>query len=335
MSGFIPVCMYPTTVALVDDEPRLLELLTLDIAAFSVCKTFQEPNDALKFLADNNTSQKSFTALCVSQSEESSMDERNIQVGISKVHEQVFNKERFHEVSLAIIDYAMPGMNGVELCQKLQGLRCKKMMLTGEADEQTAVDAFNDGLIDAFHRKGDADMASKLSYVVKEEIFKYFQSQSEIITKSLIDSPDHCPACLCDKAFVSYLKELIEREKISEYYLFNNDGYFLVVHENGATSWLIIKNEAEMALLEELVSYVHEEEPSEVSQKVLDGIKARESILFALDADQTNRPVDEWQDYVYPVQKEEIWGNVYYVALVKDPKTFDEKLKGITTFRDL
>ena len=70
----------------------------------------------------------------------------------------IYNKERFGETSVVVVDFAMPQMNGEEFCRKLgqlKGNSVKIIMLTGEADEEMAVRLFNAGVIDKFLRKGN------------------------------------------------------------------------------------------------------------------------------------------------------------------------------------
>ena len=62
----------------------------------------------------------------------------------------VHDPDRFAEVSVAIVDYDMPGENGMEICRRLRNHPVRTVMLTGKADEKLATSAFNQGLIDRF-----------------------------------------------------------------------------------------------------------------------------------------------------------------------------------------
>ncbi len=57
--------------------------------------------------------------------------------------------------ALALVDMNMPGMKGIELLEKMQAISpdTVRMMLTGNADQQTAVDAVNQGQVYRFLNK--------------------------------------------------------------------------------------------------------------------------------------------------------------------------------------
>jgi CheY-like chemotaxis protein len=44
-----------------------------------------------------------------------------------------------------VVDYSMPQMNGVEVCEALRHLPCKKILFTGAADEKVAVERLQSG----------------------------------------------------------------------------------------------------------------------------------------------------------------------------------------------
>ncbi len=57
---------------------------------------------------------------------------------------------RYALTQVCVVDYSMPGMNGLEVLGELSAWGGTRVLLTGQADEQIAVDAFNRGLIDQF-----------------------------------------------------------------------------------------------------------------------------------------------------------------------------------------
>ncbi len=81
-------------------------------------------------------------------------DRRIIDLDIPAIHREIYNSKRFLENTVLVIDYAMPVMHGMEVCKELSHLPIKKLMLTGEADDKLAVQAFNQKLINKFIRKG-------------------------------------------------------------------------------------------------------------------------------------------------------------------------------------
>lgn len=69
---------------------------------------------------------------------------------------------RYQLAKACVIDYAMPGTNGLHVLETLLDWPGSRVLLTGQADEQVAVKAFNSGLIDQFVPKQDPDITRHL-----------------------------------------------------------------------------------------------------------------------------------------------------------------------------
>jgi len=92
--------------------------------------------------------------------------------------EAVFNAEnlsnldalKMHSASvgIAIIDYAMPEMSGVEFAKKIAEHSLSKILLTGQATITEALGAFNAGLIDRYVSKDESKAVQTLTTYVQE-----------------------------------------------------------------------------------------------------------------------------------------------------------------------
>jgi CheY-like chemotaxis protein len=69
---------------------------------------------------------------------------------------------RYGQPQVCVVDYSMPAMNGLKTLQALTDWPGGRVLLTGQADEQLAVTAFNEGLIQQFIPKQVPDMAHRL-----------------------------------------------------------------------------------------------------------------------------------------------------------------------------
>ncbi len=72
------------------------------------------------------------------------------------------NPARYQLVQTCVVDYAMPGTDGLKVLNTLLDWPGSRILLTGQADEQIAVQAFNGGLIDQFIGKQAPDIAGRL-----------------------------------------------------------------------------------------------------------------------------------------------------------------------------
>lgn len=76
-------------------------------------------------------------------------------------------RARYGLTQVLVIDYAMPAVNGVELLRSLSDWPGARILLTGQADEQIAVDAFNGGLIQQFIPKQSTDLTQRLLAAIR------------------------------------------------------------------------------------------------------------------------------------------------------------------------
>ena len=137
---------HPTTVCFVDDNESFLNSLDLELPTDWAYRTFVDPVEALAFL--NETPPRvPLAERCFSA------DEGNhsvIHVDLNLIEQEINYCERFRRISVVIVDYSMPSINGLDFCAQLIDPHIRKVMLTGVADEKIAVQAFNAGLIHRF-----------------------------------------------------------------------------------------------------------------------------------------------------------------------------------------
>mgnify|MGYP006144970183 FL=1 len=70
--------------------------------------------------------------------------------------------DRYQLAQVCVVDYAMPGTDGLKVLTTLLDWPGARVLLTGQADEQVAIQAFNSGLIDQFIPKQAADITGRL-----------------------------------------------------------------------------------------------------------------------------------------------------------------------------
>jgi CheY-like chemotaxis protein len=76
--------------------------------------------------------------------------------------------QRHRLAKTCVIDYAMPGTNGLQVLETLIDWPGSRVLLTGQADEQVAVQAFNQGLIDQFVPKQARDITRLLTGALRK-----------------------------------------------------------------------------------------------------------------------------------------------------------------------
>ncbi len=299
------ICYFPTTAVLIDDDKRFLQSLGLSLDSSIAYSMFDDANSALNTLS-NNYQRYPFIQRCINRMEEEQIHHRSLDVDIPALHEQLFNPERFQEVSVIVVDYAMPGMNGLELCKRLQDTTFKKILLTGQADESIAIQAFNDGIIDKFIRKNVPDIGAEVSNAIKELQFIYFQQASSIISNTMTIELD---SCIDDPAFKQVFKQICERHHVAEYYLLDSSGSFLLVDNEGQMHTLLTRTEEDMETYIDIAQ--HENAPAEV----LTPLKERQKIPYFQNADEVKTEAKQWGKYLHTASTIKGRNNYYYAVM--------------------
>ncbi|HIE72601.1 MAG TPA: response regulator, partial [Planctomycetes bacterium] len=129
----------------------------------------------------------------------------------------IFDDEARHQrVSVAVVDYDMPKMTGVEFCRAISGLPVKRILLTGKAGLETAISAFNEGVIDCFLQKQDANVSAALRREIKRLQHQYFEEISNPI-RCALDLQQPC--FFFDPNFIDLFEDTVEKYDIVEHYI--------------------------------------------------------------------------------------------------------------------
>ncbi|MDF2690586.1 MAG: Response regulator containing a CheY-like receiver domain and an domain [Gammaproteobacteria bacterium] len=318
----IPCCYYPTTVILVDDDRNFAKNLRLAAKRHFPCIVFQDPEVALKFIQARHPDP--FIKRCLQQTEEFKADERNIKVNIHAIHKEIFNPNRHKEISIVVVDYQMPNMDGIEFCKRLADREhIKKIMLTGEADHGLAVTAFNNGLIDKFIKKDEVGNINELvCHAVKELQYEYFLELSAPIINSLRNSPEKMSAALKDLGFANWFYSFLNQQQMTEFYLLENQANFLLLDRSDKFGWLVVREAQEMDDLIESASDLYSEEPTDEAYANLEKIKSKNYLPLFYSKQDYQATIDEWSAYLHRCNVLKTEKNTYYWAYIEGPSVY-------------
>lgn len=313
---FIPCFYFPTTVGLLDDDPSFSESIQLQLGGRTVVKAFQTPEIALNFF-DKMYSLKTFIECWKLDPRPAPYFDshvRDFDIDVQKIRQTMYDSERFEQIATIVVDYAMPGMNGLDFCSRLQNQPFKKILLTGEVDEKVAVDGFNQGIIDRFIRKDEPDYLVKLSAAILELEQIYFQDLSERVIARLTNNPNFVPYCLDDPAFVTFFNQFLLNYRPAEYYLTGSTGSFICLSFDGTPSWLAVKAESEIQSYYEIAALA-DKKPSSF---VLKGLRDRQLVPYFYE----EKDPSEWDTCVHPAEVIKGKTTNYYVAYIDDPNNY-------------
>lgn len=252
MNKSISLCYHPTTTVFVDDNQDFMRSIQLELRKTFPCKFYSDPLKALDFFRSGYQShpfiQRCFIALTDEDLDHlKRSDHLFYNVDLRQIHKEIHVAERFKEVAVAVIDYTMPELNGLELSKKIRAAHpnIRILLLTGEADHNLAVEAFNEGIIDKFIRKDTPELITVLVQTIKELEHHYFIKLSQIILDKMNDSSTTLQ-CLSNPNIIKLFANICQKYHITEYYLIDSTGNFLLIDENNNPHWLALMSENEL-----------------------------------------------------------------------------------------
>lgn len=308
---------YPTTVMLIDDNERYLQNLSLRLNQAFPYKIEVNPSEALLKL-------KQQTQLSSFLKGKLSLHDEHDEVGsvLSFPHLLLPKPDRFDQVSVIVVDYAMPQMSGLELCEQLRDVPLKKIMLTGHADSQVAVDAFNEGLITNFVTKDRPDCFEQLDQKIAKCQKAYWDEHIAPMIEPYYE--------LHSGHDINYreLDRFCEQRGFIERYPAIEKGDFLLFDVNGQPSWLSLLTP------ERLQSFIDIAEGNGAPSSIITALRSKQAAPFFFTHLDLAAPVDAWHEYLYPLNTCSDEGDFYYLLIPAEKRLINQLPTPTFTYRD-
>ncbi len=321
----ISLCQHPTTVVFIDDNQDYLTHLCTWYNELLPCITFDNPDKALHYL--NHTYQHApFINRYVNTPEDEELNQLRSTLDIGSLRNESMMPNRFGEIAVVVVDYTMPGMNGIELCSQINNPNIRVILLTGEADYDIAIREFNNGTINKYFKKTTPNLMDELLAAIYELEKQYFINQSNIILSNT--STYHNFKFLEDAKVAEVFYQLCHDNRIVEHYILNDKGNFLLIDNQGSPRWLALLDEEEL-----LDNFCNTAENCPAPEAIIKALKTKEKIpLFYTERDAKTSPT-EWEPYLYPATL--IKGDKhYYYAYIQELKTYDRQNFHTLSYQD-
>lgn len=235
-----------------------------------------------------------------------------------------FDEVRIREVSVLVVDYSMPAMNGIEFCEQIKNSAIKKILLTGYATSTEAVKAFNNNTIHYYLKKNDENMLQELEATIHQLQHAYFNELSSSIKAEAIDSGT---PFFADPQLARYFQTTCETLGVTEYYYLTNPSRF-ALHTRSQDKFLcIIYTEDDIA---QHLQVLKEENAPE---HLCSAIKSREFIPYFQSADGFYEPsISNAISCIHPANH--VQGKVnYYCTIIPDStESVEPAIKTRTNF---
>ncbi|AWN17384.1 response regulator [Salinisphaera sp. LB1] len=239
---------HPTQIVLVDDDIDFLGNLSLQLDADLAYLLFDSTHKALGYLngrQPNGTARDRFFKAVPNGHGDSGKNHReSLALDISALHREMQASDRFAQISVALVDYAMPQMNGLEFCRQIKDPHVKKILFTGVATESVAVDAFNHGIIDQYIRKHEHAVYDTLNQAIRQFQQEYIR---DVFTAAADVFPVDLPGLLKEPAVARLIERLRADQGLVEYYLAVEPTGFVFADAAGQVKRVVIQSRDERA----------------------------------------------------------------------------------------
>lgn len=165
MALTIPLFHRPGSILFLDDDTDYLEMLGMVVPAHWQAELFSRPAGFAARMQDEPARWEADAQRQVQMVEAWRQGQALVPLVLRYWAE---HPERYALASTCVVDYAMPGTNGLNVLNNMLDWPGSRVLLTGQADEQIAVQAFNDGLIDQFVPKQATDITRHLLGVLRK-----------------------------------------------------------------------------------------------------------------------------------------------------------------------
>lgn len=242
---------HPTSILALDDDPLFLESLVFQFCDDVSCQTFSRTDAALEHLINQAGQHPCYSRmydLVALPSAGLRAAMRNpsdalLCADVSGLRSIIDDPGRHLRVSVAIVDYDMPEMDGLEFCRAIRDLPVKKILLSGKAGLEVAVDAFNNGLIDYFLQKQDQNATQALRSAIQRLQRLYFDDVSRPISNAL----ELCGTTwFSDPAARDLIQSTVDHLGMTEYCLSTTPPGVVMRDDAGNETFMLISDRSEL-----------------------------------------------------------------------------------------
>ncbi len=307
MKSKIPLCFYPTQIVFVDDNPDFLDALSVAFSKQFNVQTFDNADAALRHINEY----KREADLVANDEKPKLQGDSDAWVKQVLTHQNIkrFDELRIKEVSVLVVDYSMPGMNGIEFCEKINNASIKKILLTGYATPSDAVRAFNNNTIHYYLKKNDANMLQDLETAINQLQHAYFNELSSSLKAEAIDSGT---PFFADPQLANYFEEACNSLGATEYYYLTNPSRFALRTRDNRNFFCVIYTEED--IVEQLQILLEESAP----KALYAAIESRKFVPLFQTADGFYEPgITDAAANMYPAMHVEGAVN-YYCAIIEE-----------------
>ncbi len=297
---------FNTEIVLTDDNEIFLNALNYKLSNNYHLNSFSDPYKALNYIVSNYednliTNASNFVIEAINEDDESD----HYSVDFSKIRCLADNHRKNSVISVVIVDYSMPLMNGIEFCEKIAHLPALKIMLTGHVDFDIAISAFNRGVIDRFLVKDSKKMFYNITEGIDLMQKTFFEKQSFPLL-SCLSANKNTLINSCE--YSNHFKDIVKNLNAIEYYMLDALGSYLIISDQGLHYYFVV------LVNMQLDEFIDVAKNSNIAPKLLEKIINKTHAPIFLKEEDYKVSALNWDNLLHPIEKMKN----YYFCLISE-----------------
>ena len=244
-----PIYRRPGGVVFLDDDPAYLEMLAEVMPEQWPIRLFTRPADCIRYLQKEPADREADSWLQMDI-----LDHWRSGQGLIPQILQYWREAgiwRFGLAQVCVVDYSMPAMNGLQVLEELGPWPGARVLLTGRADEQIAVQAFNAALIEQYVPKQASEISLRLTRSIQRLLDDPWGRQAQAWRATLSREQ---MAVISAPQIGRQLQALAEAHRWIEHVVIGDPFGVLALDDTGRAFWLQIEHESRLDELVEMAA---------------------------------------------------------------------------------
>ena len=242
-----PIYRRPGGVVFLDDDLAYLEMLAEVMPEHWPVRLFTRPSDCIRYLEPEPALQEADHWRHKDILDRWHQGQSLIAQILAYWREA--GSWRFGLSQVCVVDYSMPAMNGLQVLEELAGWTGARVLLTGRADEQIAVQAFNASLIEQYVPKQASEISRRLAGSIQRLLDDASGLHAQAWRASLTREQ---MAVISTPQIGRQLQALAEQHRWVEHVVIGDPFGVLALDDAGQAAWLQLEHLSRLDELAEL-----------------------------------------------------------------------------------
>jgi CheY-like chemotaxis protein len=315
-----PLYQRPNSLVFLDDDASYLETLAMVMPHDWCVRLFTHADDCIQHFRQ----QHGLWEADVWHHQQLVSNWRSGSLLIPQILEYwISNPHRYDLTQVCVVDFSMPSMTGLQFLKQLSTWPEHRVLLTGKADQMIAVSAFNDGLIDKFVPKQQANIGKYLTDLLAQQHLVPMKFH-EGIWRSALTQEQY--AVLQESTVKLELRKQAQEQQWVEYVVVPAPFGILALNRHARALWLQLELRSNLPSVADLAQATGQS--GAVIQGIRDGTRLiNTELLIAIGSDEeasvkTAFPIGKSQALLgafFPVSIDKKLGQTYQEFLSSVP----------------